>query len=137
MTENSVHSEPRNARPSATPAAGATTAPTRSARSLLRQPRGFAAVIYLALLVLAGLLASMHRALPAGPAGPADVLRALGQPPARHRHPGRDVLSRLLYGIIPSLQNSLIALVVFLVLGIPVGIIAGYRGGGSTPSSAE
>ena len=39
------------------------------------------------------------------------------------------MLSRLLYGILPSLQNSLIALVVFLVLGVPIGIIAGYRGG--------
>ena len=42
---------------------------------------------------------------------------------------GRDVLSRLLYGILPSLQNSLIALVVFLVIGVPIGIVAGYRGG--------
>ncbi|WP_157623396.1 dipeptide/oligopeptide/nickel ABC transporter permease/ATP-binding protein [Terrabacter sp. Root85] len=132
MTENSVLSEPIAALgPSGTAEMpGATTARARWARSLLRQPRGFTAVTYLALLVLAGLLASSIAPFPPDQQSLSEVLQG---PSTTHLLGtdtlGRDVLSRLLYGIIPSLQNSLIALVVFLVLGIPVGIIAGYRGG--------
>ena len=132
MTENSVLSEPIAALgPSGTAEMpGATTARARWARSLLRQPRGFTAVTYLALLVLAGLLASSIAPFPPDQQSLSEVLQG---PSTTHLLGtdtlGRDVLSRLLHGIIPSLQNSLIALVVFLVLGIPVGIIAGYRGG--------
>lgn len=132
MTENSVLSEPIAtlvvSETSDTP--HVTTARPHWARSLLRQPRGFTAVTYLALLVLAGLLASSIAPFPPDQQSLAEVLQG---PSSSHLLGtdtlGRDVLSRLLYGIMPSLQNSLIALVVFLVLGIPVGIIAGYRGG--------
>jgi peptide/nickel transport system permease protein len=42
---------------------------------------------------------------------------------------GRDLLSRLIYGGRISLVGVLEAMVVYLVLGLPVGLIAGYRGG--------
>ncbi|PKH38473.1 peptide/nickel transport system permease protein [Nocardioides alpinus] len=42
---------------------------------------------------------------------------------------GRDVLSRMLYGISPTASGAAQALIVFLALGIPLGVIAGYRGG--------
>ena len=42
---------------------------------------------------------------------------------------GRDILSRLLFAIIPSLGYAAVATVVFLAVGIPFGILAGYRGG--------
>ena len=50
---------------------------------------------------------------------------------------GRDVLSRLLYGITPVLQNSLIALVVFLVSASRSGSSPATAAAGSTASSAE
>ena len=42
---------------------------------------------------------------------------------------GRDLLSRLIYGGRVSLVGVLEAMVVYLALGIPAGLIAGYRGG--------
>jgi peptide/nickel transport system permease protein len=42
---------------------------------------------------------------------------------------GRDVLSRVLAGTPISLQSGLFALAVAMAIGIPLGILAGYRGG--------
>lgn len=42
---------------------------------------------------------------------------------------GRDVWARMVFGTRISLQASLIAVSVALALGIPVGLIAGFRGG--------
>ncbi|MEE2058464.1 ABC transporter permease [Rhodococcus artemisiae] len=42
---------------------------------------------------------------------------------------GRDVLSRLIFGVRISLQASLQAVALALVLGLPLGVVAGYRGG--------
>jgi peptide/nickel transport system permease protein len=42
---------------------------------------------------------------------------------------GRDVLSRVLAGAPISLHSGLIALAVATAIGIPLGILAGYRGG--------
>jgi len=42
---------------------------------------------------------------------------------------GRDVLSRLLHGAPISLGASVLAVTVAFVIGLPVGIIAGYSGG--------
>jgi peptide/nickel transport system permease protein len=42
---------------------------------------------------------------------------------------GRDVWARLVYGARVSIQASLIAVGVGLVIGLPLGLIAGFRGG--------
>ncbi len=42
---------------------------------------------------------------------------------------GRDVVSRLLFGARVTLLDVAVATVVFLALGVPLGVIAGYRGG--------
>lgn len=97
---------------------------------VLRSPRGAFAVGYLALLILAGIFAD---ALSTYAPGKQDLNVVLSGPSGDHLLGadtlGRDVLSRLLHGIMPSLENSLIALTVFVVLGVPLGILAGYLGG--------
>jgi peptide/nickel transport system permease protein len=42
---------------------------------------------------------------------------------------GRDILSRLLFGGRATLSGALIAVTVFFLLGVPFGLLAGYRGG--------
>ena len=42
---------------------------------------------------------------------------------------GRDVLSRVIYGTRPALCVGVLSVFVSIVLGMPLGILAGYRGG--------
>ena len=126
MTETSAHIE--TALTASAPVTG--SGPHWVRRAFLHQPVGVAAAAYLTLLVLAGIFAA--ELAPYDPAVQ-DLDIVLSGPSADHwlgtDTLGRDVLSRLLFGIQPSLVNSLIAVVVFLLLGIPLGIVAGYRGG--------
>ena len=99
-------------------------------RTAAKQPLGVVAVGYLLVLAVLGLFASS-----AAPYDPArqDLAAALQGPSSGHwlgtDALGRDILSRLIYGITPSLANAFIALVVFVGIGVPLGIAAGYRGG--------
>jgi peptide/nickel transport system permease protein len=43
--------------------------------------------------------------------------------------PGRDVLARVIYGAAPTLLGALVVVVVSGVIGVPLGLIAGYFGG--------
>lgn len=125
MTEATAHFDT-----ALTPAKPVDVGPHPVARAARQQPLGVAAVAYLIVLVLAGLFAPLVAPYPPDKQNLLDVLSG---PSASHwlgtDSLGRDVLSRLLYGINPTLSNTLVALVVFLLIGIPVGIIAGYRGG--------
>jgi ABC-type dipeptide/oligopeptide/nickel transport system permease subunit len=62
-----------------------------------------------------------------------DLVNRLQPPSADHLlgtdDYSRDVLSRLIYGARISLTASLQAVSVALILGLPLGVIAGYRGG--------
>ncbi|MGY4627043.1 ABC transporter permease [Bradyrhizobium sp. USDA 4486] len=40
---------------------------------------------------------------------------------------GRDLLSRMIYGIRPALVVGIFSLVVSILIGLPIGLIAGYR----------
>ena len=42
---------------------------------------------------------------------------------------GRDVLSRILHGAMPSLQVSILSVAGSLLVGVVIGLLAGYRGG--------
>jgi peptide/nickel transport system permease protein len=71
----------------------------------------------------------------AAPYGPtdADLSLRLARPSSRHwlgmDQQGRDLLSRIIYGGRVSLVIGIIAVGVAAAIGLPIGAIAGYRGG--------
>jgi peptide/nickel transport system permease protein len=62
-----------------------------------------------------------------------DLLNVLGDPSADHLlgtdDIGRDFFSRLLYGARVSMFGAFLAVLVSMVIGVPLGLIAGYLGG--------
>ena len=49
---------------------------------------------------------------------------------------GRDLFSRVIFGARASLLAGVVSISIALSLGVPIGLLAGYGGNGSTPSSA-
>jgi peptide/nickel transport system permease protein len=106
----------------------------RRSRRLVRWAAGdkaaAAAGIYLALLLFVVILAPIIA--PYSPTAQ-DFGAVLQEPSAMHwlgtDDLGRDTLSRLLYGAPISLFACLLAVSIGLLLGIPIGLCAGYFGG--------
>jgi peptide/nickel transport system permease protein len=112
------------------PAPAPLVARSRRARSWRQRPLGLVAAAYLVLLTVACAGASWW-----APADPEfqDLAHPLAGPSGAHwlgtDRLGRDVLSRLLFGGQVSILSVLEAVVVFAVLGISLGVVAGYVGG--------
>ena len=102
----------------------------RTSAGLLRSPLATVALVFLTALVLAGVFAEQ---LASYSPGLQDLTRVLQGPSSDHwlgtDTLGRDVLSRMLYGISPTVLGAIQALCVFLAIGVPLGLVAGYRGG--------
>jgi peptide/nickel transport system permease protein len=98
--------------------------------TLLREPLAVIAIAVLVTIVLACLLAPWI-----APYDPLkqDLADARALPSPEHLLGtdtlGRDVLSRLLFGGVPSIFGVGLCLVVFIVLGLTLGLVAGYAGG--------
>ncbi|MER5441592.1 dipeptide/oligopeptide/nickel ABC transporter permease/ATP-binding protein [Streptomyces sp. NPDC002790] len=113
--------------PKATPS---TVRRPRAVGRLLRNPLGALSFTLLALVVLASLLAPLLA--PQSPTASAlgDAFRSpSGAHPLGMDSAGRDILSRILYGGRNTLAGALIAVGIALLLGVPSGLFAGYRGG--------
>ncbi len=99
-------------------------------RRWYRRPVGLAAAAYLVLLTIGCLGAAWWA--PRDPEAQ-DLAHPLAGPSAAHwlgtDRLGRDVLSRLLHGGQVTLASVVEAVVVFAVLGVGLGISAGYLGG--------
>jgi ABC-type dipeptide/oligopeptide/nickel transport system ATPase component/ABC-type dipeptide/oligopeptide/nickel transport system permease subunit len=100
-------------------------------RRVLLHPVGLVCTIVLATIVALGLLAPIIAPFPANLTrleltnAPAFVTEyILGGDIA-----GRDILSRLLYATVGTLQGAVVLLAVSLVLGVVSGLLAGYYGG--------
>ncbi|GII05288.1 dipeptide/oligopeptide/nickel ABC transporter permease/ATP-binding protein [Planobispora takensis] len=97
---------------------------------LARNPLGLVSAAVLALIALAVLLAPV---LVSQPPDASDLRHAFAGPSGGHPlgfdSAGRDIWSRLLYGGRTTLSGALISLAVSLLLGVPSGLVAGYRGG--------
>ena len=105
--------------------------PRRRIRTALTtHPLAAAGAFYLLALMLAA--AGARVIAPADPEQQ-DLARALDGPSGSHwlgtDRLGRDVLSRLLFGARVTLFDVAVATVVFLAVGVPLGVAAGYRGG--------
>ncbi|MEV5647301.1 ABC transporter permease [Nocardia sp. NPDC052254] len=103
----------------------------RTAIGVLRKrPVTVIAGLFIVLLVIAAIFAPVLA--PYDPYAQ-DLLHRLRPPDGRHLlgtdDYGRDALSRLIFGVRISLTAALQAVGVALVLGLPLGVVAGYRGG--------
>lgn len=118
--------------PSSTPSVGVEerAARTHLFRRLLHNPVGLVSLVFLAIVALSAVFASVLA--PADP-NQASLQDVLAEPGAAHLlgadSAGRDVLSRLLFGTQFSLAGALVALVVALAIGVTSGLLAGYFGG--------
>ena len=100
------------------------------ARRLLRKPSAVVTMIVLGVIVAA--VAAAPLIAPYGP-DQANLLNPLAAPSWSHLlgtdELGRDTFSRLLYGGRPTLIYALEASVVTFVIGLPLGMLAGFKGG--------
>lgn len=98
--------------------------------SLIHHPPATAGAVYVALLTIAAAAATLIA--PHDPQAQ-DLSHVLTGPSGAHwlgtDRLGRDVLSRLLFGARVTLLDVATATVVFLLLGIPLGVAAGYHRG--------
>lgn len=99
-------------------------------RRFLRKPLATGALVFLLAVVTGCVLAFIFA--PYDPLAQ-DLSSARSLPSPAHLLGtdtlGRDILSRLLHGGQISLTGALVAVSVFLALGVPLGLIAGYRRG--------
>lgn len=102
----------------------------RAMASLARKPFAVASLVIIVAFVLVAVFAP--QIAPYDPTK-ADFLAVRKAPSAAHLlgtdDVGRDVLSRLIYGARASLMAGALSVVIAMVLGVPLGLIAGfYRG---------
>jgi peptide/nickel transport system permease protein len=99
-------------------------------RQLLRKRTAVLGMGIVAVLVLTAILAPVL-----APYGPTEIFSQDSMAPPSWTHPmgtdllGRDVLSRVIYGSRVSLYVGVFALVPAILLGVPLGIVAGFYGG--------
>lgn len=111
------------------------TIPPRSARftALLRDPLAVLGLVLLVTLVAAALFTPWLAPHPDQGAGAAEVAARHLAPGAGHLlgtdNLGRDVLSRIIYGARPALTVPLLVVGLAVLVGVPLGLIAGFRGG--------
>lgn len=97
---------------------------------LRRDLRATLALAWLALLVIVAVAAPW---LSPYPPTTQNVSNMLAEPSAAHwlgtDDLGRDILSRLIHGAPATIYASFLAVGIAIVLGVPVGLVAGYFGG--------
>jgi len=117
----------------ASAAAAAPEARAGVLRALRRDPVALAASTLLALVVLTTLLAPVIAPYPGQGRGTADVAARDLAPGAAHLfgtdHLGRDMLSRVIMGSRPALGSAAAVVVLAVLIGVPLGLAAGYFGG--------
>jgi peptide/nickel transport system permease protein len=119
------------------PRDGDNGAPASAPRSfvlyLARRPGLLIAVTIVAILLVGAILAPVLAPFPGDAGSDTNLLAALLPPGGAHAFgtdiAGRDVWSRVLFGIRISVGVSLVVIAASLLIGVPVGLIAGTVGG--------
>ena len=113
----------------ATPTAPA-TGRTAVFRRIIRNPFGLVSLIWLVAVVVVALAADQ---IAPYSATEVDFTQLSSGPTSAHLLGtdtlGRDVLSRLMFGARPTLEGLAVAIAVFTLVGLSLGLTAGYRGG--------
>jgi peptide/nickel transport system permease protein len=106
---------------------------SRAYRVLRRERAAQVGASIIALLVIVALAAPILAPYPAQGRGVAHVPARDLPPSWQHLfgtdHLGRDILSRVIFGARPALGVSLLVVLLAMLIGVPLGMIAGYRGG--------
>lgn len=100
----------------------------RTTRKILHDPKGVVGLVLLAVVVLAALLAPVLAPYPATQVHfetPFQRPLTIGYPLGTDDL-GRDILSRILYGTRASLEVGVLAVLLAVVVGVPLGLVAGW-----------
>lgn len=113
-----------------TPEETAVAAEPSLLRSIVGNPLGLVSLLWLVAVLLLAILAPLM-----APYSPTkmDFINMFGGPTWSHPFGtdqlGRDILTRLIFGAWPSVQAVLVATAVYVAVGLPLGLAAGYYGG--------
>ena len=95
-------------------------------RSRLAIPGGIIVLVFVFVAVLAPMIAAQDPLK-------SDLAQTLKPPDAYHwfgtDELGRDVFARVVYGSRLSLMEGLVSVVLAILIGVPIGVVAGYAGG--------
>ena len=105
----------------------------RFRRALLADPLALAGVVVIALVVMLAVFGPWIAPYPGQGAGESDVPARMLAPSLAHPFGtdglGRDMLSRVIIGARPALVVSLLVVGLAMLIGVPLGALAGYRRG--------
>jgi peptide/nickel transport system permease protein len=100
---------------------------------ILRDPLSFLSTLVIVVFILVAIFAYQVAPYPAQGAGKTDAGESLAPPSAVHLFGadrlGRDVLSRVIMGARPALIVPIGVVLFAVLLGAPLGALAGYKGG--------
>jgi len=109
------------------------SAPASFVRYVARRPGLLIALAVVTILLLGAILAPLLAPFPGDAGSDTNLLAALVPPGGEHLLgtdlAGRDVWSRVLFGIRISVGVSLVVIAASLLIGVPVGLVAGAVGG--------
>jgi peptide/nickel transport system permease protein len=115
------------------PTAGRTRELTRAFTLIVGNPLTALGMVLVLLLVLAAILAPLLAPYPEQGRGLSNLGERLAPPSLRHPlgtdNLGRDVLSRVVFGARVSLKSAVIVVCIVVLIGAPLGLVAGYYGG--------
>jgi peptide/nickel transport system permease protein len=100
---------------------------------ILREPLSFISTVIILLFILMGLFAVQIAPYPEEGAGKTNAPNTLMAPSAEHWFGtdklGRDILSRIIVGARPALVVPIGVVLFAVLIGAPLGALAGYKGG--------